>query len=123
MFGPKNWWLPEKSRWDYFRWSMGDSSVALRNPQPFPVVVDLKFMLRSADARQAIVILGDKLAWRGALVPAVVQPVTLPGILLMPGDTVVVFRSDRAAAFPGNADRRRLTFMVRDLEIDVKARR
>jgi hypothetical protein len=101
---------------------MGDSSVALHNPQVFAVMVDVKFMLRAADRREAIVILGDKVAWRGALEPAVVQPVVLRDLVLPPGDTVLIFRSDRPAAYPGNADRRRLTFMVRDLEIDVKAR-
>jgi hypothetical protein len=123
VFGPKNWWMPEKSRWDYFRWSMGDSTVALHNPQPFAVLVDVKFMLRAADGREAIVVLGGKVVWRGALEPAVVRSVILPDLALPPGDTLVVFRSDRPAAYPGNADRRRLTFMVRDLEIDVKARR
>jgi hypothetical protein len=123
VFGPSNWWKPEKSRWDYFRWSMGDSSVALRNPQPFAVVADVTFKVRAVDARSAIVMLGDKVVWQGALKPAEVRPVTLSGLVLEPGDTVLLFRSDRPAAFPGNDDRRRLTFMVRDLEIDLKGRR
>ncbi len=123
VFGPRNWWKPEKSRWDYFRWSMGDSSVALRNPQPFGIVTDVTFKLRSVDRRAAIVTLGGKVVWRNTLEPAEVTPVTLPDVYLAPGDTVILFTSDRPAAYPGNVDRRRLTFMVRDLEIDLKGRR
>jgi hypothetical protein len=123
VFGPKNWWKPEKSRWVYFRWSMGDSSVALRNPQPFAVAADITFRLRSVDRRGAIVLLGDKVAWQNTLEPAEVTPVTLRDVILPPGDTILLFRSDRPAAFIGNSDRRRLTFMVRDLEIDLKGRR
>jgi hypothetical protein len=123
VFGPRNWWKPEKSRWDYFRWSMGDSSVALHNPQPFAILADVKFKVRSVDGRAAIVILGDKVVWQQTLRPAEVRSATLSGLVLPPGDTVILFRSDRPAAFPGNDDRRRLTFMVRDLEIDLKGRR
>jgi hypothetical protein len=123
VFGPKNWWRPEKSRWDYYRWSMGESSVALHNPQPFGIVADIIFRLRSVDRRKAIVSLGGKIAWQNTLEPAEVTPVTLSDVYLPPGDTVLLFRSDRPAAYPGNEDRRRLTYRVRDLEIDIKGRR
>jgi hypothetical protein len=123
VFGPTNWWKPEKSRWDYFRWSMGESSVALHNPHPFGILADVTFKLRSADRRGATVILGGKVVWQHTLEPAEVTPVTLSDVYLAPGDTALLFRSDRPPAFPGNADRRRLTFMVRDLEIDIKGRR
>jgi hypothetical protein len=123
VFGPRNWWKPEKSRWDYFRWSMGDSSVALRNPHNFALTADVTFNVRAVDGRAAIVIIGDKVVWREQLEPAEVKSVILSGLVLPPGDTVILFRSDRPAAFPGNGDRRRLTYMVRDLEIDLKGRR
>jgi hypothetical protein len=123
VFGPRNWWLPEKSRWDYFRWSMGDSTVALRNPQPFGIMADVTFKLRSVDRRGAIVTLNGKVVWRGTLEPAEVVPVALSDVYLAPGDTGLLFSSDRPATFPGSVDRRRLTFMVRDLKIDLKARR
>jgi hypothetical protein len=123
IFGPRNWWKPEKSRWDYFRWSMGDSTVALHNPQPFPIIADVTFKLRSVDARAAIVVLEGRIVRQEMLKPAEVTSATLSGLVLPPGDTVLTFRSDRPAAFPGNDDRRRLTFMVRDLEIDIKGRR
>jgi hypothetical protein len=123
VFGPKNWWKPEKSRWDYFRWSMGESTVTLHNPHPFGIVADVNFSLRSVDRRGAIVSLEGKVVWQNILEPAEVTPVTLSNVNLPPGDTVLDFRSDRPAAYPGNKDRRRLAFMVRDLEIDLKGRR
>jgi hypothetical protein len=123
VFGPRNWWEPERSRWDYFRWSMGDSSVTLHNPHAFAIVADVKFRVRAVDSRSAIVSIGDKVMWQLALKPAKVNPVNLSDIVLPPGDTVMLFHSDRPPAYPGNSDRRRLTFMVEDLEIDLKGRR
>jgi hypothetical protein len=129
VYGPRNWYDAEKTRWEFwrlgrgfFRWSMGDSSLAVRNPQPFPVVADINFGLRSTDRRAAIVTMNGKEVWRGMLEPAEVASASIPGVVLPPGDTVLQFRSDRPAAIPGNGDYRRLTFSVRDLEIDLKGR-
>jgi len=55
--------------------------------------------------------------------PAEVLPGALRDVLLKPGDTILLFRSDRPPAYPGNFDPRRLTFQVRHLEIDLKGRR
>jgi hypothetical protein len=123
VFGARNWWGPEKSRWDFFRWSMGDSAVAIHNPQPFAILADITFKLRSVDARGATVSLDGKPAWHGDLRAAEVKPGRISGVLLRPGDTVLLFQSDRPPAYPGNNDPRRLTFSVRHLEIDLKAKR
>jgi hypothetical protein len=122
VFGARNWWIPERSRWDYFRWSMGDSTIALHNPQPFAIIAEVTFDLRSVDRRSAIVQLAGKVVCNENLEAATVRPVTLHGVLLGPGDTILGFRSDKPAAYPGNFDRRRLTFMVRNLKIDLKRR-
>lgn len=47
----------------------------------------------------------------------------ISGIELPPGDTVLLFRSDRPAATPTNGDKRRLAFSVRDLRIRLKGKR
>ena len=120
VFGPRNWWGPEKSRWEFFRWSLGDSTVAIRNPQPFAIRADIKFNLRSVDERGAVVTLGGKVVCRAALKPAEVVPATIRDVVLKPGDTVLLFHSDRPASYPGNFDPRRLTYQVRHLEIDLK---
>jgi hypothetical protein len=52
-----------------------------------------------------------------------VKHVSLGEINLPPGDTVLLFKSDRPAAYPGNGDLRRLTFSLRDLEIDLLRRK
>jgi hypothetical protein len=120
IFGPRNWWTPEKSRWEYFRWSLGDCSLAIRNPQPFSILSDVRFSLRSVDARAALVSLNGTLVWQAILQPGEVRQAVIAGIVLPPGDTTLTFRSDRPGAYPGHEDKRRLTFSVRDLEIDLK---
>jgi hypothetical protein len=122
VFGAKNWWDPERSRWTYFRWSLGDSSIALHNPLPFPIVADIKFSLRAVERRDAVISLSGKEIRREHLRPAQVEPVTLTGVRLAPGDTFLGFGSNRPPAFPGNGDPRRLTYMVRNFEIDVTGR-
>jgi hypothetical protein len=125
VYGPRNWYPSERPRWsswEYFRWSKGDGTVTIRNPQPFTIVAVVKFRLRAADAREAIVTRAGKVLWRGMLKPAEVRRVTLGEIELPPGETVLAFGSDRPAMYPGNGDIRRLTFSLRDLEIDLRRR-
>jgi hypothetical protein len=123
VFGPANWWGPEKSRWEFFRWSLGDSTVAVRNPQPFSILADIKFRLRSVDERGASVEMGGKVVWHALLKPAEVIQAEIPAVVLKPGDTVLLFKSDRPPEYPGNNDPRRLTFQVRHFEIDLKEKR
>jgi hypothetical protein len=126
IYDPHRWYPPEKPRWstwEFFRWNMGDGTVTIRNPQPFPLVAVVTFRFRAADQRAAIVTRAGKVLWQGMLQPAEVRRVSLGEIELPPGDTVLTFGSDRPAAYPGNGDLRRLTFSLRDLEIDLKRRR
>ena len=123
IFGRANWWDNERSRWDYFRWSLGDSVITIHNPQPFAMTADVTFGLRSVDARGAKLSIDGAPAFQCQLRPAEVQSVLVPGVVLRPGDTTLLFQSDRPAAYPGNNDVRHLTFSVRDFEVDLKARR
>jgi hypothetical protein len=125
IYGPRNWWTPEKSRWwgGFFRWSLGEGTITLRNPQPFSIMVKLNFGLRAADGREAIVAEGPKVLWQGALKASEVREVNLGEMELPPGDTVLTFRSDRPAAYPGNGDLRRLNYAVKNFEIDLLRRR
>jgi hypothetical protein len=102
---------------------MGDSSITIRNPQPFTLVAGLRFRLRSVDERAAIISLGKTVLWSGMLPPGEPVRARIDGIELPPGDTVLKFRSDRRAAFPGHNDPRRLSFSVRGFEIDVERRK
>lgn len=123
IYGPRNWWTPEKSRWSFWRWNQGDATITIHNPQPFTLMVWLRFHLRPIDERKAIVLRGGSIVWQGQLEPSEVKYVSLKGIDLPPGDTVFVFKSDRPAGYPGNGDQRRLSFSLRDLELDLKGRR
>jgi hypothetical protein len=125
VYDSRRWYPPEKPRWstwEFFRWNMGDGTVAIRNPQPFTILAVVKFRLRAVDQREAIVTRDGKVLWRGMLQPAEVRRVSLGEIELPPGDTVLSFKSDRPAAYPGHGDIRRLTFSLRDLEIDLERR-
>lgn len=119
-FGPRNWWMPERSRLEYWRWSMGPSSISIHNPQNIPIKADIKFDVRSVDQRLAIVSIGGKTVWQTRLKPNESTPVALVKVDLPPGDTNVSFESDRPPAFPGNNDRRKLMFSVRNLEIALR---
>ncbi len=123
IYDPRMWWAPERSRWDYWRWGLGDGTVTIRNPQPFTIVSKVRFGLRAADERTAFVEMAGRVLWQGPLKPSEVRSVSLGEIELPPGDTVLLFRSDRAAQYPGNADLRRLSFSLMDLEIDLERRK
>jgi hypothetical protein len=116
------WWRPERNRWEFWRWSKGDATITIHNPQPFTVRARVRFLVRSADVRDAIVLEGERVLWRATLPPKQNIDAALPALELPPGDTVLSFRSDRTAAFPGGNDPRRLSFSVRNFEVDVDSR-
>jgi hypothetical protein len=122
-YGPRNWFGPKKSRFQFGRWGTGESEVSIRNPRGFPILADVKFQVRSADARRASVSSAGRVVWSADLRPGESTPVTLAGLELRPGDTVLVFQSDRPAAHPDAVDRRKVAFFVWNLEIDLKGRR
>ena len=129
FYGARNWSLPEKEKipgrkaWDSWRWSTGDSSIAIHNPQTFPIVADVSFGLATGDERGAIVSLKGNVIWHSLLMPAHDNEAFISGIILQPGDTVLWFRSDRPAVCPGSGDHRLLTFSVRNLKIILTGRR
>lgn len=122
-YGPLNWSHPERDALSSFRWSRGNSTVLIHNPQPFTVVADVSFGLATIDEREASVSVGGTLLWRGALRPAVDNLARISGIELAPGDTVLLFQSDRPAVSVSNGDPRLLAFSVRGLRIVLRGRR
>ena len=123
VYGPQNWWLLETSGADYWRWSRGDCSVEIINPQPFTVLADVSFGMATVDPRTATVTAAGNVVWRAALKPAHDNQAGIAGIELPPGRTTLSFKSDRPAArFPGSSDPRPFTFSVRNLKITLKGR-
>jgi hypothetical protein len=122
-YGPRNWWPTEWEAKDHWRWSGGDSTVTIHNPQPFTIVADLAFGLATGDVRSATMTVAGHVAWSARVRPAMDNEARISGIDLPPGDTLLLFQSDRPAARPGPGDRRLITFSVRDLTIVLKGRR
>ena len=121
IFKEEEWYLPERSRFDYWRWSRGAAEVVLRNPHPFPIQVDIAFDLKSSDERKVSVraaVAGGAVLWAGETVHTL-RGVELNGVRLPPGDTVWRFDTDKAAQFPSNGDPRKVAFSLRNLEIRV----
>jgi hypothetical protein len=123
-YGPRNWWTPERYGPDYWRWSRGDCTIAIHNPQRFAIRADISFglALSGDDERSAIVTLGGKTAWSGKLKHAAENWAAFSGVVLKPGDTVLLFQSDRPPTAAGGVDSRQVTFSVRDFKVVLKER-
>ena len=119
----ENWWPLEREGVDFWHWSKGDCTVTIHNPQPFALRADVSFGLATGDPRGASVSIRGAVVWSAAVEPAKDNEAVVRDIELPPGDTVLLFRSDRPATRPGAGDARTLTFSVRDLTIDLRARR
>jgi hypothetical protein len=114
------WYPPEKSRLEFWRWSSGDAEIRIANPHAYALVADVSFSLRANDRRVATVRQAARVLWQGTLEPGVPTPVTVPGLILAPGETGLRFESDRPAAYPGNNDPRPLALSLRDLKIELR---
>ncbi len=121
VFSEQAWYLPERSRFDYWRWSRGPAELVLRNPHPFAVVANVAFDLKSNDERLVVVKQGERVLWAGGTVHTL-RGVTLPGMRLEPGDTVWKIETDKAPAFPSNGDQRKVAFSLRNLELRIVRR-
>jgi len=123
-YGFRNWWTPERDGPDYWRWTRGNCTVVIHNPQPFAIRADIIFglALSGDDQRSAIVKIGGKAAWSGRLKHAAENWATMRGVELLPGDTFLLFQSDRPPVMAGGGDNRQVTYAVRDLRIVLKER-
>jgi hypothetical protein len=128
IYGPRNWWSPEKELmpgskvWDSWRWTRGDSSVVIHNPQAFGMLADVRFGLATVDERFATATIDGKVVWHAPLKPAHDNEAEIVGIRLPPGDTTVLFESDRPPVRAGGTDQRLFSFSVRNLRIILRSR-
>jgi len=114
------WYPPEKSWLEYWRWSRGPATLVWRNPHPIAVTARISFGLRADDRRHVILRQGATERWRGTLEPGVLQRVVLPHVALAPGDTSWSFATDLPPRPPSRDDHRPVAFSVRDLKIDLR---
>ena len=121
QFDDTEWYLPERSRLEYWRWSRGAATITLRNPQSFPVIADISFDLKSNDERIVTLRSGPTVLWSGATGRAL-QLARIRQVRLEPGSTVWRFESDQPAESPLNGDPRKMAFSLRNFKIQVQQR-
>lgn len=115
-----NWYdtetLPRVAmRW---RWSRGNATLLIDNPQDRPLPVRCRLDLRSVVKRDLEIWLEDRLIWSGDMG---VRRLTLrlPRFILKPGNNVLALRSKRPSASPTAHDRRALGFCLYGFEMRV----
>ena len=118
----ERWYPPEHSSFEFWRWSDGPSTLSLRNPQRFALMVDIRFSLRANDVRSISITQDGRVLWQGLLHNHVRAPVELRGIRLEPGDTVWEFATPRPGGPGHGVVRGPPLFNVRNMEIDVLSR-
>jgi hypothetical protein len=105
----------------HWYWSNGPAELLILNPFPQSQPIDAAFSLRSLTARQVHV------HWpngRSQNLTVGGEPVPVSSkVSAQPGWSVIRFDTDRPAAAPdGSSDRRRLAFMVSDIDCCSEAR-
>lgn len=113
--------LESKSRWRARRWSGGDATIVIHNPQPYAVVARVKLGLNSVDRREVRISRAGEELWRGATGPTVTA-VELLDLRLAPGANEFSFHSPQPAVNPEDRDPRALAFCVHDVRIEFLAR-
>jgi hypothetical protein len=116
----ENWFGPEQSMFEEWRWSRGTAAIVVRNPQPFAIRVDVSFELRSRTSRRVVFKQDDRTLWEGQLSADAAVPVRLQGVRLPAGETPWRFETDRAGEPPNNHDLRPLAFSLRNLVVRVR---
>jgi hypothetical protein len=116
------WYPPERSWFEYWRWTGNGGTVVFRNPSSIALIADVSFGLRSEDRRLVGVDEPGNVRWRGVMQPGVSTLVAFSRVRLEPGDTTWRFTTDRPAA-PLNAyEPRPVGFSVRNLDILILGR-
>ena len=118
----EKWYPPERSRLEFWRWCSGASTVTLRNPHPFPILVNVSFGIRAKDARKVGLWEAGQARWERLLAPGERREVRVHEMRLETGDTVWRFETNSPGKYPDSDDRRRLAFSLRDLTIEIVGR-
>lgn len=115
----RGWNGPERHMRDHWRWSPGRSELTLVNNSRFDLAVSIRGEALSVEGqRQVRVMLGNRLLW-GEPVGRSPQVAMRFGFTLPPGETTLVFSSDRPGQKVGS-DPRDLAFQIANLDIVVR---
>jgi len=118
----RRWYPPEHSYLEFWRWSDGPSSLVLRNPQPFSLRADLTFSLHATAVRPVTVRDGGRVLWSGKVPPGKGTKIEARGLLLPPGDTLLVFDTPAPPGFKDGPARGPPVFNLRNLVIILLGR-
>lgn len=113
----RGWHGPERHLRERWRWSAGESELRFVNEHREPVRIAVRGKVSAVtSARQLRVLLGDRLLWGDTVVS---EPRTIQfGLVLPPGETVLVLTNDRPGEKVGT-DPRDLAIRVANLDIFV----
>jgi hypothetical protein len=113
----KNWHGLEGNATHDWRWSSGDATIVLYNPESGPRQTHLSFRLETLQPRRLEIALDSKNIYDDTLQPgAVVQPVDLT-FMLAPGNNVLRFKSSATGVISGTGDPRKLAFALHDFRL------
>ena len=113
----KNWHGLEGNATHDWRWSSGDATIVLYNPESGPRQTHLSFRLETLQPRRLEIALDSKNIYDDTLQPgAVVQPVELT-FMLAPGNNVLRFKSSAPGVISGTGDPRKLAFALHDFRL------
>ncbi|GAB1488543.1 hypothetical protein MASR2M8_09880 [Opitutaceae bacterium] len=115
-----NWYLPERTRLEYWRWNSGSSRITLRNPHEVALTVDISFQLRSNTDRIVTVKAGEVPLWTGPVEYGQAPEVMLAGYRLEPGETTWLLESDQPAVGADAQDLRMVAFNLRNLTLRIR---
>jgi hypothetical protein len=112
------WHQAERYGSDYWRWSDDSADVTIHNPQPFPLVIRLRFSVGVSSVRQVALMQGAQELWSTRLAENSSVNVSVSEVVLPPGDNQLQFMTDRAGQRVGT-DPRLLAMRIQNLRIDV----
>ncbi|MEY2497389.1 MAG: hypothetical protein QOD12_945 [Verrucomicrobiota bacterium] len=113
----ENWYGLEGRAAHDWRWSSGDATIVLYNPESGPRQARLSFRLENLQPRRLQIALGSRKIYGNSFQPGMVaQPIDLT-VMLSPGKNVVRFKSSAPGAFPGTSDTRKLAFALHDFRL------
>ena len=117
-----NWDPPERSAFNFWRWSHGDCDLEITNPQDFPITAELDFTVRTPRARRVAIEVHDVGFSHAVVGPSQPEKVAIMGLELLPGRNVLHFRPDPGDDPPGVDGRHPAAFGIWNPELYLRAR-
>lgn len=112
-------------QWDgdaTWRWARsGPAELVVRNAAAQPVRVELRFLTRSAVPREVRLAIAGTIVWRERL-PAARHIATIPGLVIPPGETRLVFTTEKPGGKTEDSTLEDATFRMESPRLVAEAR-